>query len=500
MIYFLHMRKAGGTSLSGVLNQRMISGTASGQPGAFGNASFVEFLLEFMIQSGFQPATDCERVAKGSAERTAGAQCVSKAANVLGQRALRKNIFMTKVVVGGEDPSGRALGRLRHNQFPPADPRLEHAGITYFWNEGQPFIMPMLAENSFPTVSLTHLRNPVSRIISNYKMVFSACRSHEFNNSDTSAECPPPGRRSLGGWVGWRREADAECADRVESLFEYQQAWLASRKEGGAEQLSERQAFLLASLGEGLRLPKAAELVWTVVDNYYIRRLIVAGRGPDLDLPTVARLLRGQLTRADLALAKEVLQQFDVIFISDPQLGTPEEEAQFEEAIGPILFKPNADRQTIVRQSKSDRQARSVLEQFPYKSFPADGWEQKVSSFARNMARTGGRNEDPKLLQRIEKMQDVNNASVLADLARINALDMELFEYARQLVQERAAAGKDKHFLPPQPGGERTDDVPSWCDYSSRDDSARCNFRWPAEARNGAIAQSPWLVAPMGIH
>lgn len=460
LIYFLHMRKAGGTSLSTYLFHRLMADGAN-VPGILANNTVRAALISAVSNRLEYESTRLKTpVANINIEPFVKEYLITLAHEKPKPDAPSPQSPSSAILSFGTSlHDGGHLNRLLYASGIPSS---ENHGLQLWWNEGLLFTYGILEDDTIPRVFVTHFRDPLARIISNYQMLAR----------DGGGNIGKRYQGSLNEWIDLIVDKQDKNARKAKEIVELM------RSTHDYEQIS-RKPHLYS-------IPDP--LAWEEVSNYYVKRLIMFGNSTQLDCERVFRMLSGNVTKSDLQLAKDVLEQFDGILIADGAgLGSPEEEEILSENLGAAQFRIRS----LSTQLPSHLCPNSTLcspqgqivKLSSFHSRTASEWEQKAVEY---------HDRDPRFPSLIDlKLQmDLDNPEALEKLRKLNELDMELFEFARTLAKTRRFESDCKM--------DSAISVPRWCNvgdelHSVRNQTTRvCNFAWTAGS--GADKQhSDWI-------
>lgn len=248
--------------------------------------------------------------------------------------------------------------------------------LSLMWNEMALVPAQQLAQERIPQVFVTHLRDPVSRLQSRYKM---------WLRRDNGVVMVMP-NITLLEWVTEMREDNRRKAEYISNAR-------------------------MPDQPQRRRLPSS--LFVDIASNYYTKRLALAARpGVDeLSCSEIIRMLRTEGTRADLELAKVVLSQFDEVLIADNALGTAGEQELMDEHFGAIKPSPQV--------------AKTLLE----------GGHKIPKGISTFHANTVPRSRNDSAFERATRLHASEDLKVLRSW---NTLDTDLMLFARRLAAERA--------------------------------------------------------------
>lgn len=563
------MRKAGGTSLGAYLTSLMATRAAQHSSDTEKAASVILDELRLLLEARAESASPAPETETGGDAAKVTTNSDEEDDEVLAKmdqlrRALNNIVEkLTSEKERGVDGCGDELSRLIVSG--------QGEGQAFFWNEGSPLVPYALSEATYPHVYITHMREPMARIISNYKMhVRDGMSTGVFKMGPVPGKGRPP--QSLAEHIERVEKRLANTAKQLATHWTSLQDSAAAAPDPAAQLKAITSTNLCksfhavhrgtTSLERSLaRMARAVQthLMWVCTSNYYVKRLVMLGLGPSLDVPTVVRLLRTRGTRADLEQAKAVLEQMDLVLISENHMGSPDEEDLVREVMGGIEMRlPLTKRQGQVMRHLRDADLnsranpRAPIDKTPELLRTGQYWKLELRNKLRfRLVRpcAGGEgkgkgvecgwgdgdgidqggagnhgNDDsddvPVALSMrtflwhfmkntaeerarvlnisesvLEDVFDLGGPATQARLRDDNALDTELFNFARQLTRKRHAQGSAKHFLGAREFARGTDEVPSWCDYSPDTDEAKCRFKWPASV-NASNAHERFSLLP----
>lgn len=131
-----------------------------------------QYQLTERVEDEMQANTLFRRLLAGGAKAAAGISEARGLTRAASPKSSTRRPMAKYPLDRGVDTSGNEVHRWMRNVMLPPLPythdtpiRGVNSGIAYYWDEGGLFTPGMLGDTSFPQVFLTHLREPVARIL-----------------------------------------------------------------------------------------------------------------------------------------------------------------------------------------------------------------------------------------------------------------------------------------------------------------------------------------------